>query len=192
MRKKDIPNMLSIIRILLVPVFVLLYIRGNRFYAIGVFITAGLTDVVDGYIARKYNYISNLGKLLDPLADKLLQLSAFLCLYWSSLIPVWMPVVYFAKELFTAIGAALVFGKEKKVVKSHVFGKLATVLVFAAVCIIAVFGENMSRNTVNIICVCVCLYFVFSCVMYAFTEAKGMLFVKESEKHETQVNFLKK
>jgi len=64
MKKTDIPNLLSVIRILLVPVFVYLYIKGYRAYAIGVFITAGLTDVIDGYIARKYNCTSDLGKYL--------------------------------------------------------------------------------------------------------------------------------
>jgi len=186
MKKTDIPNLLSVIRILLVPVFVYLYIKGYRAYAIGVFITAGLTDVIDGYIARKYNCTSDLGKILDPLADKLLQLSAFLCLYQSKLVPMWMPVAYFSKELLTALGAAFVFRRKKLVVKSNVFGKLATVLVFAAVCIIAVFGENMPQSTVNIICICVCAYFIFSCVMYAFTEVKTMLYGKNEKASNIQ------
>ena len=185
MKKNNIPNILSVIRILLVPVFVWLYLKGHELFAIGVFITAGITDVVDGYIARKYNCISDLGKLLDPLADKLLQLSAFLCLYHSNLVPLWMPAAYFGKELLTALGAALVFGKKKLVVKSHVFGKLATVLVFAAVCVIAVFGENMPQSTVNIICMGVCAYFIFSCVMYALTEVRSILFSKEENKEKT-------
>ena len=84
--------------------------------------------MLDGYIARKFGFISNLGKVLDPLADKLTQMCAFICLYITELVPLWMPAVYFVKELSTAIGALFVFRKGKVVVKSHIFGKLATFL----------------------------------------------------------------
>lgn len=175
MKFKDIPNLLSIIRLALVPVFIWLYLSGNVGVAICVFILAGATDVLDGYIARKYNCSSILGRILDPLADKLIQLSAFGCLYFSHSVPIWMLIAYFTKELLTAIGAAFVFKKKNFVVKSNVFGKLATVIVFAAVCVIAFFGEKLSPTGVNIICMAVCCYFVFSCLMYAKESVIGLL-----------------
>lgn len=172
MRKKDIPNILSIIRILLVPVFVYLFMTDRIVTAVIVFVVAGITDILDGYIARKYNLISNLGKILDPFADKLMQFSAFVCLYISQLVPLWMPVVYFIKEFATLIAAILVFKKGNVVVKSHVFGKLATFFVFAFVSLVALFGDRINSTVITVCCIAICLYFVFSCFMYAKTEVK--------------------
>lgn len=169
---KHIPNILSIIRLLLVPVFIALYTTEHNIAAVIVFVAAGITDVLDGYLARKYDCTSVAGKVLDPLADKLMQFSAFICLYLSGLIPFWMPVIYFIKELLTVIGAAFVFKKSRFVVKSNIFGKTATVLVFAAVCVIMVFGKAIPSWTVNTICAFVCVYFVFSCLMYAYRDVR--------------------
>ena len=158
---------------MLVPVFVTLFLKGRMASAVIVFVFSGFTDVLDGFIARKYNCSSNLGKLLDPLADKLTQMSAFICLYISELIPLWMPVVYFFKELATLIGAVIVFRKGNVVVKSHTFGKLATVFVFAFVVVMILFGKAISRKFIVIACIGMCLYFVFSCLMYVRTEVKS-------------------
>lgn len=173
MRLKNIPNILSLIRLLLVPVFVLLFLGGKTTAAAIVFIISGITDVLDGYIARKYNFISNVGKVLDPLADKFTQFSAFICLYITDLVPLWMPVVYFVKELGTAIGALVVFRKGKVVVKSHVFGKLATFFVFAFVSIMIFFGDKISYTAIVAICAFMCVYFLFSCLMYVNTEFRN-------------------
>ncbi len=167
MKVKYIPNILSTIRLLSVPVFVYLFLKRHTVAAIIVFILSGVTDVVDGFIARKYNVSSTLGKILDPLADKSLQLSAFICLAVTKLVPAWMPVMYFVKELATAVGAFVIFRKKKFVTKSNVFGKLATVLVFAFVSVVSVLRDVIPNAAVTVMCVAVCLYFVFSCVMYA-------------------------
>ncbi|MBP3580865.1 MAG: CDP-alcohol phosphatidyltransferase family protein [Clostridia bacterium] len=170
MKKKDIPNLLSVIRILLVPVFVYMFMTGKHTGAVVVFILSGLTDVLDGYIARKYNYISDLGKFLDPFADKLTQFSAFVCLYLTQLVPLWMPVLYFIKELGTLIGALVVFRNKKKVVKSNIFGKLATFFVFAFVCVDILFGKDLSKGVVTGLCIAICVYFVFAGIMYIVAE----------------------
>lgn len=172
MKKKDIPNLLSVLRIVLVPIFVYLFFTDRTAAAVAVFAFSGITDVLDGYIARKYNYISDLGKILDPFADKLTQFTAFICLYISSLVPLWMPAVYFVKEILTLIGAVVVFRKGKRVVKSHVFGKLATFFVFAFVIVVAMFGKSIPSYAISTVCVLMCLYFVFSCIMYVRTEIK--------------------
>ncbi len=172
MKLRYIPNILSLIRLLLVPVFIFLFLGGKTTAAVAVFIFSGFTDVLDGYIARKYNFISNAGKVLDPLADKLTQMSAFVCLYITELVPVWMPVVYFFKELATAIGAFFVFRKGNVVVKSHIFGKLATFLVFAFVSVVILFGDGISQTAIVISCIFMCVYFLFSCLMYVNTEMR--------------------
>ena len=173
MKFKDIPNLLSFIRLLLVPVFVTLFLKGDTTAAAVVFIFSGITDVLDGYIARKFGFISNLGKVLDPLADKLTQMCAFICLYITELVPLWMPAVYFVKELATAIGALFVFRKGKVVVKSHIFGKLATLFVFAFVSIMIIFGEKIPHTAIVVCCILMCVYFLFSCLMYVHTEIRN-------------------
>ena len=172
---KNVPNLLSVIRLLLVPLFVFLFMSGYVVPAIVVFVVAGATDVVDGYIARKFNCTSTLGKVLDPLADKFLQMSAFLCLWLEGYIAWWMPLIYFIKELATALGALFIFRKAKFVVKSNVFGKLATVFVFGAVFVISLFGNVIGEFAVNLICILVALYFVFSCGVYCGEELLKMI-----------------
>lgn len=80
----NLPNKLTILRTILVPVFIVMYltswIDGNQYYAAGIFVIASLTDFFDGYLARKYNLVTNFGKFLDPLADKMLVNSALLCM----------------------------------------------------------------------------------------------------------------
>lgn len=90
MQKKFIPNILSVIRLCLVPIFVVLFFMEypkNVWYAIFVFFLAGATDVLDGWLARRNNWISNVGKILDPLADKTMQCTALICFYIKSIIP---------------------------------------------------------------------------------------------------------
>ena len=185
MKINNVPNMLSVIRLLMVPVFVCLFLSGNVVPAIVVFVLAGATDVLDGYIARKYNCISTLGKILDPLADKLLQLSAFTCLWLEDYVLWWMPLIYFIKELATALGALFIFRKSKFVVKSNIFGKLATVFVFGAVFVIALFGEKIGSFGVNAICMAVALYFVFSVGVYCSEELLKMIKSMNKKKGNT-------
>ena len=182
MKLKNVPNLLSALRLMLVPVFVYLFMTDKTLAAVIVFIFSGITDVLDGYIARKYDCSSNLGKFLDPLADKLTQFAAFICLYITELVPVWMPIVYFIKEFATAVGALFVFRKGKIVVKSHVFGKLATFIVFAFVSVVILFGDRISHEAIVITCIIICLYFLFSCLMYLNTELRNGI-IQSNEKN---------
>ena len=170
MKLRYIPNILSITRLLLVPVFVVLFLNDHIPAAVAVFLLAGATDVADGYLARKFEWTSTLGRLLDPVADKFLQMSAFVCLWLTHRIPWWMVAVYFVKELATAVGAAVIFRKGRVVVASNVFGKAATVLVFAAVFAIALFYDKLGNTGTVVICLLVTLYFVFSVGVYCGEE----------------------
>ena len=172
MKLKNVPNILSVIRLLLVPFFVYLFLNDFVVPAVIVFIIAGATDVVDGYIARTFNCTSTLGKILDPLADKCLQLSAFICLWLKDYILWWMPLIYFIKEL----------------VKSNVFGKLATVFVVGAVVVIALFGDAIGDFGKNAICVAVALYFVFSVGVYCGEELLKMIRGAKTQKNAESEN----
>ena len=103
MKLKNIPNILSIIRICLVFVFVAFFLNDMIVAALVVFLVAGATDVVDGYLARKYNWITNLGKILDPVADKLMQCTVLVCFCEAGIIPLWFVIPFFAKEAATLI-----------------------------------------------------------------------------------------
>ncbi len=134
---KYIPNILTVIRLCLIPVFILLFfssIPSGQFYALLVFIVAGITDVLDGQIARRYNLVSVFGTLLDPLADKLMLLAALICLALVGIVPVWALVIVYLKELFMiCTGALLYFRREKFVIPANHFGKTATVAFSTAV-----------------------------------------------------------
>ena len=129
---KHVPNILTIIRFLLIP-FILFYIfTGNYILAFVFFTISGITDIADGFIARKFNLISNFGKLMDPLADKLTQIATLTSLVIANIIPIWILVIVLLKEFIMIVGASFLYGKDV-VVYSRWYGKLATVLFYVAI-----------------------------------------------------------
>ena len=129
---KHIPNILTLIRFLLIPLIVFYIFTGNFILAFIFFTVSGLTDIADGFIARKFNLISNFGKLMDPLADKLTQIATLTSLVITNIIPVWILVIVLAKEFIMIVGASFLYGKDV-VVYSKWYGKLATVLFYIAI-----------------------------------------------------------
>jgi len=129
----NLPNFLTLIRFLLVPVMTIFLIKENFNAAIITYILASITDVLDGYIARKYNLITKLGKILDPMADKLLQFSALVGLWVMNIIPFWITLIFFLKEVFMGLGALKLLKNKDVVVPSKWFGKLSTVFFFIAI-----------------------------------------------------------
>ena len=124
-----IPNVLTMIRLLLVPVFVLVYFRTSaepKYAALAIFAAASLTDMLDGYLARKLNQITDFGKLFDPLADKLMVLSALVCQAVTGVFP-WAAVIVVAcKELVMVLGGLFMLSRDV-VVYSNIVGKAAQV-----------------------------------------------------------------
>lgn len=125
----NVPNVLSLIRLLLVPVYIVLFIDGKKYAALGIFAAASLTDLLDGYIARKYQLVTDVGKLLDPLADKLMVLTAMFSMSFGSstikpVIPLAAVLIVLVKEILLMIGG-LVFLKFDIVVHSLMIGKVA-------------------------------------------------------------------
>lgn len=139
----NIPNMLTILRLLLVPVFVLIFLLEGeqKTAAAAIFILASLTDVLDGYIARKYNMTTKVGQLLDPLADKLMQISVVVAMVCAKMVPLWFVLVLASKELLMICGGAFLYTK-KTFVKSNVFGKANTVAMFCAMVVLLIFSET--------------------------------------------------
>lgn len=133
MKLKNIPNILSVIRILLIGVFIYTFFEVNEGVAMIVFLVAGATDVVDGYLARRNNWITDLGKVLDPLADKLMQFTVLICLYIEHIIPIWFVIPFFAKDLFTLVIGLVVIRRRGIVVVSKWYGKMTICLFYATI-----------------------------------------------------------
>ena len=129
---KHVPNILTIIRFLLIPFILLNVFIGNYILAFVFFTISGITDIADGFIARKFNFITNFGKLIDPLADKATQISTLIALSYIKIIPYWMLILVFAKEGAMIAGASFLYGKQL-VVSSRWYGKLATVVFYIAI-----------------------------------------------------------
>lgn len=105
MNRRDIPNLITVVRILLVPPFVWLLLRGDFGTALLVFFIAGVSDGLDGFLAKHYGWTSRLGGLLDPLADKLLLVSAFVALGYQALLPVWLVALVLLRDVVIVSGA---------------------------------------------------------------------------------------
>ena len=122
----NLPNKLTLLRVILVPVYIALYLTGHYIWALVVFAAASFTDMLDGKIARKHNLVTNFGKIMDPLADKVLVYSAF-CLMIPDYIAGWMLIVILARE-FTVSGMRTVAASEGIVIAAGMSGKIKTVL----------------------------------------------------------------
>ena len=152
------PSMLSIFRLCLVPVFVVIYFSGlenSALLAALVYAVAIVTDFLDGRIARKYNLITNLGKVLDPLGDKMLTFAVLACITIDSIIPLWVLVVFMVKEILMGIGGLLIHRVAKmEIPSSNIIGKTATTLFFIVCVILMVFDGIPRKVAVTMICVC--------------------------------------
>lgn len=147
--KMNIPNALSLLRIILIPVFVVLYLMSSEerkdllYWACGVLVLSGVTDSLDGIIARKCNQITDLGKLLDPVADKLTQVAVLVCLairYGKVMVP--LAVIVVGKELAQSIGGLILLKRGAQVRGASWYGKVST-FVFYGVMALIVMLPNM-------------------------------------------------
>ena len=147
---KHVPNLLTIIRFLLIPVIIIFAFKDNYVATIIFLSISGITDILDGYIARKFNFITDFGKLMDPLADKATQVTLLTVLTIQKIIPIWIIVIVLLKEFFMIAGASFLYGKEL-VVSSKWYGKLSTVLFYVAiVCSLITLYWNSSLTQYNL------------------------------------------
>ncbi|NMA34525.1 MAG: CDP-diacylglycerol--glycerol-3-phosphate 3-phosphatidyltransferase [Clostridiaceae bacterium] len=141
----NIPNILTILRFLLIPVFAYFLSTRNFIVAVLLFLAAGLTDVLDGYVARKYNLITSWGKIADPLADKLMQITAFVIMSLVlKIIPLELVLVILVKETLMGLGALVLYKQKKFVVSANWYGKISTVVFYLAI-IMLIFDEPFGR-----------------------------------------------
>jgi len=184
---KHIPNILTVLRFFLIPFTIYFLVKDEYIIAISFLILSGLTDVLDGAIARKFNLITNFGKLIDPLADKITQVSLLGTLVVKNIIPLWILVIVLVKEAAMVAGASFLYGKEL-VVSSKWYGKAATVLFYLAITLSMVFRDLGIQTSLDLIIYYIAVIMtIFSLIMY-FREfyMKGYL-KKESLKLNEKV-----
>lgn len=137
----NLPNKLTLFRVVLIPFFVLFLLvditEMDQWIALAIFIVASLTDLLDGKIARKYNLVTNFGKFMDPLADKLLVCSALICLVALERIPAWMVIVIIARE-FIISGFRLIAADNGVVIAASYWGKFKTTFQMVMICLLVV------------------------------------------------------
>ncbi|MCX4338740.1 MAG: CDP-diacylglycerol--glycerol-3-phosphate 3-phosphatidyltransferase [Lachnospiraceae bacterium] len=146
----NLPNKLTMFRVVLIPFFVVLLLVDitpyDNWIALVIFIVASLTDLLDGKIARKYNLVTNFGKFMDPLADKLLVCSALICLVEMERIAAWMVIVIIARE-FIISGFRLVASDNGVVIAASYWGKFKTTFQMVMICLMIADLEALSLVT---------------------------------------------
>ena len=151
----NLPNKLTVLRVILIPFFVVSLMIENganqtfRYVAAAIFIIASLTDMLDGKIARNYNLVTNFGKFMDPLADKLLVCSALICLIQLGQLPAWMVIIIVSRE-FIISGFRLVAAEQGIVIAASYWGKFKTTFQMIAVVLMILNFEALS--VVTLIC----------------------------------------
>ena len=146
----NIPNILTAIRLAIIPLFAYCLFTRQYNAAVLMFILSGITDVLDGYIARKFDMVTSWGKFADPLADKLTQITALVILTIQQKIPALILVIVALKEFLMLLGGLLIYRNKKYVVSSSWYGKMATVIFYFAVAAIIVFDISSLYNNIFI------------------------------------------
>lgn len=167
-----IPNLLSLFRLVLIPVYVVIYINArdasDYYIAAGILAVSCLTDLIDGKIARHFNMISTVGKILDPLADKATQFTLILCLAMKYPILRYLVSLFVVKESFQLIAGGINL-KKGKMLKGALFsGKVCTTVLFVSLILMVMF-PTLSEGTVNSIAVVDIVFMVISFSDYFIT-----------------------
>ena len=162
-----VPNLLSMLRLCMIPLFVWLYCAKEAFGATAlVLVLSGITDIVDGFIARRFHMVSDFGKILDPIADKLTQAAMLLCLFFR--FPKMLILFFFlaAKEIFAGIMGLLIMKKTGKVHSSDWHGKITTALLYAMMILHVIF-PNINMAVSNMLFAACGGMMLLSCALYA-------------------------
>lgn len=184
----SIPNLLSLFRLLLIPVYITIYLNArdedDYFLAAAILAVSCLTDMIDGKIARHFNMITSVGKILDPLADKLTQFALILCLSLRHPVLWYVVGLFFVKEVFQLIGCTIGLRKGLTMTGSLLPGKICTTVLFLSL-ILMVMLPGIPENVVTVIAVVDSMFLILAFVSYAFAflskKAKHKLFIDEKE-----------
>lgn len=185
---KHIPNYISVFRIILIPIYSLFFFDVISLFSFGpmvsagvVFILAGVSDAVDGFLARRNHWITDTGKLLDPLADKLLEVVVAICLAikYGGPFSILATIIAF-KEIVMIIGAYLIMSKSNIYVSSVWCGKLATIVWYILLCVVHFFPAAKSNLLSYFLCIILILVMNLAFVVYAFNYAAQIQSTKDA------------
>lgn len=185
----SIPNLLSLFRLVLIPVYISIYLNARDYtdYIIAgsILAVSCLTDLIDGKIARRFNMVTDLGKVLDPIADKLTQFTLVLCLALRHPALRFIVVLLFIKEIFQLIGFAISLRKGKTMTGALLPGKISTTVLFISLIFMVLF-PNLDEIYFPVIAIVNCLFlsvaFVNYIVAFTKTDSKHKVFIdKETE-----------
>lgn len=194
-----IPNWLCFLRIALIPVFSALFIKEQYIAAFVLMIVAAVTDLLDGKIARKYNMVSNLGKILDPIADKLSQIAIVVILivkFWSSFPMLkYVLFLFILKELLMVLGGALLMSKGMRPVAAEMWGKVATTVFYIFMIVIIAIGPSGALVSIPFFASwelsnSVVMIMVVICAILAFASLFGYLpgFLRQLKENKAKNN----
>jgi cardiolipin synthase len=172
-----IPNLLSLFRLILIPVYVVMYLNATEpvhyYIAGGILAVSCLTDFVDGQIARRFNMISTVGKVLDPFADKLTQFTLAICLAVQFPV-VWVMVgLIFIKEIFQLIAGIIMFRKGKMLKGALMAGKVCTAVLFLSLIMLVLTpAQQLTEKVVTIVTIVDVVFLLISFISYAMAYYK--------------------
>lgn len=169
------PNKLTILRVVLIPVFIIFMLYEitpfARFIALGIFVLAFFTDFLDGYLARKNEQVTNFGKIIDPLADKILVMAALVCLNVLDVVSPWVTIVILARE-FMVSGIRIAAASEGTVIAASKWGKVKTIWQFVAICVALLLGCGLITD-------------IGMWIAVALTVISGVDYIMKNSKHLT-------
>ncbi|CDD66086.1 cDP-diacylglycerol--glycerol-3-phosphate 3-phosphatidyltransferase [Firmicutes bacterium CAG:882] len=166
----NLPNKLTIARVIMIPFFLVFlmtdFFEAARYVALAIFIIASLTDMLDGKIARKYNLVTNFGKFMDPLADKLLVCSAMIAFTGMGIMPAWIVIIIIARE-FIISGFRLIAAEKNVVIAAGMSGKIKTTVQMIMCCLlIARLPFNFMRYVEQVFIYAALVLTVYSLIVY--------------------------
>ncbi len=170
-------NKLTFLRIIMIPIFMFTLLSSSitvNKISLVIFILAALTDTLDGYIARNYNQITNLGKFLDPLADKLLVISALICFVYLNILSPWIVIIVIGRELMIT-GFRTIAAKEGIVLAANIYGKVKTVIQMGTIIYtIFIYSQILTYNGT--------LYYILWGLTTAITVYSGYRYLWDNKK----------
>ena len=170
--KKDIftiPNLLSLFRLLLIPVYIVIYLNAedaaDYYLAAGILTVSCLTDLIDGKIARHFNMITSLGKLLDPVADKATQFALILCLTMKHKVLRYIMALFILKESFQLIAGGILLRKKRMLKGALISGKVCTTVLFISLILMVMLPE-LNNRIINIIAIIDLVFMLVAFIEY--------------------------